>query len=111
MSHRRVVRGGEQEAEAELVDGTRDSLRRLLESETESLEHVCGPAGGRDGAVAVLGDGGAGGCCDERSRRGDGDGVGAVAARTGRVDKVVTRWPDPPGGHPTWLRPTPDFGA
>src|SRR6185312_4917353 len=94
VSHRRVVRGGEQEAEAELVDRTRDSLGLLLESETEGLEHVCRAAGGGDGAVAVLGDRGAGCCCDESSRGRDVDRVGAVAAGTGRVDKVVTPWPD-----------------
>ena len=45
MAHRRVVRRREHEAEAELVDRLRDSLRRLLELESECLEHV-GRAGG-----------------------------------------------------------------
>ena len=94
MAHRRVVRRREHEAEAELVDRLRDSLRRLLELETECLEHVGGAGGGRDGAVAVLRDARAGSRRDDRSRGRDVDRARTVAARSGGVDEVVPLRPD-----------------
>ena len=57
VAHRRMVRRGEHEAEAEVVDRLGDPLGRLLEGEAERLEHV-GRAGRRaHGPVPVLRDG------------------------------------------------------
>ena len=93
MLHRRVVRGREEEAEAELVDRARDPLGRKLELEAERLEHVRRPGGGRDGAVPVLRDRGAGGGGDQGGGGRDVERARAVAARTGRVHEVVARRP------------------
>ena len=43
VPHGRVVRLGEEEAEAELVDRALDPFRRQLELEAERLQHVRGP--------------------------------------------------------------------
>ena len=45
VAHGRMVRGREEEAEAELVDGALDAFSWLLEVEAESLEHVGRPRG------------------------------------------------------------------
>ena len=87
--HRRVVRGREHEAEAELVDRLRDPLGRLLELEAQLLEHVRRARRGRDGAVAVLRDAGARRRGDDRRRGRDVDRAGAVATGARRVDEVV----------------------
>ena len=89
VAHRRVVRGREHEAEAELVDRLRDPLRRLLEREAERLEHVGRAGGRRDGAVAVLRHTGPGCGGDDRGRRRDVDRVRSVAACARGVDEVV----------------------
>ena len=89
VAHRRVVRGREQEAEAELVDRARDQLGRELEIEAERLEDVGRAGGGRDRPVAVLRHARAGGRGDERSGGRDVERPGAVAAGSGRVDEVA----------------------
>ena len=89
VTHRRVVRRREHEAEPELVDRLRDPLRRLLELEAERFEHVRRSGRRGDGAVPVLGDARAGRRGDDRSRGRDVDRAGAVAARARRVDEVV----------------------
>ena len=85
-----MVRRSEEKAEAELVDRLLDPDRFLLEREAERFENVRGAARRRDGAVPVLRDGGAGCGRDERGGGGDVDRPGAVAARAGRVDEIVT---------------------
>ena len=94
MAHRRVVRLREEEAEPELVDRALDPLRRQLEPEADSLEHVrrSGLRGGR--AVAVLRDGRTRGRCDEGGRRRDVVRVGAVAAGADDVHEVGARRAD-----------------
>ena len=62
-----------------------------LELEPELLEHVGRPGGGRDRAVAVLGDSGARSRRDERSSGRDVERPATVAAGTCRVDEVVAR--------------------
>jgi hypothetical protein len=84
-----MMRRREEEAEAELVDGIGDARGLLLECEAERLEHVRGAACGRDRAVAVFRDGGAGCGCNERGRGRDVDRLRAVAAGACRVDQVV----------------------
>jgi hypothetical protein len=88
-----MVGGSEHEAEPELVDGARDPLRRQLQPEAERLEHVRRPRGGRDGAVPVLGNAGAGRGGDQAGRRRDVERVCAVAPRPGGVYEVVTLRP------------------
>ena len=94
VPHRRMMRRGEQEAEAELVDRARDRLRRQLEVEAERLEHVSRAGGRGDGAVPVLRDPGARGCGDERGRGRDVERPGAVASGPGRVHEIGARGPD-----------------
>ncbi len=93
VAHRGMVRGGEHEAEAELVDRLRDPLRGLLEAEAELLEHVRRAGRRRDGAIAVLRDAGPGRRRHDRGRRRDVERAGAVAAGAGGVDQVVALRP------------------
>ena len=88
MPHGGVVRLGEEEAEAELVDRAFDVLRRQLELEAERLEHVRGARLRRRGAVAVLRDGRARRRGNEGGRRGDVVRVRAVATGADDVDDV-----------------------
>ena len=89
IAHRRMVRGREEEAEAELVDRALDPLGGQLEVEPERLEDVRRARGRGDRAVAVLRDPGAGGRGDERGRGRDVERAGAVAARARGVDEVL----------------------
>ena len=81
-----MVRPGEHEAEAEVVDRERDPLRWLLERDAELLEHVGRARLRARGPVAVLRDRGAGGRGDERGGGGDVERVGAVASGADDVD-------------------------
>ena len=88
MTHRTVVRRCEHEAEADVVDGSRDLLRRQIQGHAEALEEIGAAAGTRDGAVAVLGH-------LRSRRRGDEAGGGRdveqvrpVAARAHEIDQV-----------------------
>ena len=94
VPHRRVVRLGEEEAEAELVDRALDPLRRQLELEAECLEHVrcTGLRGGR--SVAVLRHGCPRGGSDERGRRRDVVRVRPIAAGADDVDEIGARGAD-----------------
>ena len=93
VAHGRVMRRREHEPEAELVDRARDPLGRQLEREAERLEHVGRAGGGRDRAVAVLRDPGAGRCGHDRRCRRDVDRARPVAARPGGVDEIVALRP------------------
>ena len=94
VAHRRVMRLGEEEAEAELVDRALDPLRRQLEREAERLEHVRRARRRGGGAVSVLRDRRARRCRHERRRGRDVERVRAVAARADHVDEVVALRPD-----------------
>ena len=94
VPHGRMVRLGEQEAEAELVDRPLDLRGRQVEAETERLEHVGGPRRRGDRAVAVLGHAGARSGRHQRGRRGDVEGPRAVAPRSSGVDEIL-----PPRSH------------
>ena len=93
VPHRRVVRGREEEAEAELVDRARYSLGRLVEVEAQGLEHVGRAAGRGHGPVAVLGHPGSGRRRNERRGGRDVDRPCAVAAGARGVDEVAALRP------------------
>ena len=84
MMHRR-----EHEPEAVEVDRARDALRRELEPEPERLDHVGRARRGRDRAVSVLRDGGAGRSGDDPRSGRDVERPRPVSARPGRVHEVA----------------------
>ena len=68
MLHARVVGGGEEEAEAGLVEQRPRLCGRKVDPRADGFEHVGGAAARADAAIAVLGDRQPAGHGDERSR-------------------------------------------
>ena len=79
----------EHESEAERVYRVGDALGRLLEAESERLEHVGGSRRGAHRTVPVLGYRCAGCGRDDRRDGRDAEGSRSVAARPDHVDHVV----------------------
>ncbi len=77
----------EHEPDAHRVDAVGDLLRRSFPVHTQRRQHVGAAAPARYGAIAVLGDGNAGGGDHERGGRRDVERVAAVAARPTRIQQ------------------------
>ena len=87
VTHRRVERLGEAEADAGPADAGHDVLRSQVDDDPELLEHVCGAGRRRGGPIAVLDDRCPAGRADERGHRRDVDRVRLVAARAHDVER------------------------
>ncbi len=80
MLHGRVMGRREHEADAGFLDAARDHFGAEVDLDAERLQHVGRAGFAAQGTVAVLGDGNAGGCGDNRRGGRDVEGFGAVAA-------------------------------
>ena len=109
MGHRRVVAGGEHEAEADLVDAAGDRLGAEIDVHPQGLEQIGRAASARVGAVAMLGDRAAGTRGDQRRRSGDVEGRGA-AAGSGGVDQLGPLGADLGGERPHRPRQADQLG-
>ena len=100
VPHRRVMSGSEEEPDPAFVDAGGDLGGQKLHLGAERRQHVGAAAFRRGGAIAVLGDPGAG--CRGHERRGGGDveGVRAVASGAASVDEPIE-----PHFHPHGARP------
>ena len=88
--HGPVEPGGEEKADADLLEALLDDLRRRVDLDPQGLQDVGAPAAAGDGAVAVLGHGETRRRDDEGRRGGDVEGVPAVAARCRRCPRRRT---------------------
>ena len=87
--HGGVIEGREEEHEAGVAKALDGQLRREGDGNAEGLEDVRGAAAGGDGAVAVLGDLGAG-CGGYQGRAGgDVEGERSAAAGADNVDELI----------------------
>lgn len=84
----RVEPRGEEEGEAVVAKAAGSVFRGKLDGDAEGLQDVGGTGLGRDGAVAVLRDGDAGGGADEGDGGGDVEGIELVAARAADVEDL-----------------------
>lgn len=87
--HRRVEAGGVEEGEAMRSEGGGGFDGREADGDAEGFEDVCGAGLRCDGAVAVLGYGGSGGCGDEGGGGGDVEGTGGITAGAAGVDEEL----------------------
>ncbi len=91
MLHRGVVHRREHEANAGLANATRDRVGQEVDLDAERGERVGRAGPGRQGAVAVLGDGHAGAGDDERGGGGDVVAAGGVTAGADHVHRAFRR--------------------
>ena len=95
--HRGMGERGEAEAEAELIEAGFDLRDGGVDVDAEFGQHVGRAAAAGDAAIAVLGDGDAGGCGDDRRGRADVEELGAAAAGAAGVEELGVAATD--GGH------------
>ena len=86
--HGRVIERREEEDEAGFAQTFDGQLRRKFNGDAESLEDIGSAAARSDGAVAVLGDAGSGGCGNERGSTGNVEGLRTTAAGADTIDEL-----------------------
>ena len=85
--HGRVIKRREEKDEAGFAETFDGQLWRELDGHAESLKNIGSAAARGDGAIAVLGNAGAGGCGNERGSAGDVEGLRTAAAGADTVDE------------------------
>ncbi len=88
LHHGRVIERREEKHEAGFAETLDRKFGRKIDGDAESFEHVGGAAAGGDGAVAVLGDAGAGGRGYQGSAAGDVEGERTAAAGAHAIDQL-----------------------
>ena len=87
--HGRVIKRREEKDEAGFAETFDGQFRRELNGHAEGLEDIGRATARSDGAVAVLGDVGSGGCGNKRRAAGDVEGERATAAGADAIDELV----------------------
>ena len=91
MAHGAVVAGRHHEADPRFPDGFLDQGHVGVDVDSQGQEHIRGPGFGRQGPVAVLGDGDAGGGDHQGGAGGDVVSAGTVTAGADNVDGAGRR--------------------